>query len=598
MSIFARAGTWQRSLSVRISDGAHRVIAQLPKLGVDENTLLLFFAAVIGVAVGLSVLVFYRLIDLAQAGSLTAVARLTGIGSIAIALVVLAGLGLTRLVVYYGTKDSDGENIPDIMLAVAKRRGTIRSLPVLIKTAASALAIGTGGSVGAEGPVAVLGAGLGSKIGRFFRSGPERLRLLIACGGAAGISAAFNAPIAGVFFSLEKVLGNFGVRAFPPVLVASVIAAAISRAAFGASPVVEIPTEYGMGAPWELLLYVLLGVATGVVSVFYTRTAYRTRDLLDRFKFGWQAVVVGALFVGLMNVLFKADLWGHGHETLSIEMIGARTGYFLVALAFAKVLVTGVTLAVARCGGVFTPALFIGATLGGGLAVTASSIFPGLTIVPEAFALVGMAGLIAGSAHAPLTGIMIVAEMTDDYALILPLMLCGAVAYVTARRLYPESIYSEWLVRRGENIHLGRDAVVMERLRVQEFFNPNPDVINEEATVAQIIKALGSSAQVEFPVLDEELHLVGMISYDDLRTVLSDQEQYQEVIVAGDLASQQFERVTSNDSLATALQRLGVRGSHYVPVVDAQHADRLVGVIGRREILAAYERELLTGRTP
>jgi CIC family chloride channel protein len=332
--------------------------------------------------------------------------------------------------------------------------------------------------------------------------------------------------------------------------------------------------------------------------VFYTRTAYRTRDLLDRFTFRWQAVVVGALFVGLLNVLFKADLWGHGHETLSIEIIGARTGYFLLALAFAKVLVTGVTLAVTRAGGVFTPALFIGATLGGGLAVTASSIFPGLTIVPEAFALVGMAGLIAGSAHAPLTGIMIVAEMTDDYALILPLMLCGAVAYVTARRLYPESIYSEWLVRRGENIHLGRDAVVMERLRVQEFFNPDPDVINEEATVAQIVKALGSSAQVEFPVLDEELHLVGMISYDDLRTVLSDQEQYQEVIVAGDLASQQFERVTPNDSLATALQKLGVRGSHYVPVVDAQHEDRLIGVIGRREILAAYERELLTERAP
>jgi CIC family chloride channel protein len=596
MPDLARLRAWHRYASARISAHADRLTARLPKLGVDENTLLLIFALVIGVAVGASVLVFYELIDLFQAGSLRTVAGLTGIGSLAIVLVVVVGLGLTRLLVYFGTKDSDGENISDVMLAVAKKRSEIHSGPVLVKTAASALAIGTGGSVGAEGPVAVIGAALGSKIGRFFRSGPERLRLLVACGAAAGISAAFNAPIAGVFFSLEKVIGSFGVRAFPPVLVASVIAAAISRGAFGDSPVIEIPTEYGVGDPWELALYALLGVATGVVAVFYIRTVYRARDLIDKFKVGWHGVLVGALVVGVFDVMFKADLWGQGHETLSIEIIGARTGYFLIALAFAKVLVTGATLAVARAGGVFTPALFIGATLGGGLAVTASSLVPGIGIVPEAFALVGMAGLVAGSMHAPLTAIMMVFEMTDDYALILPLMLCGAIAYVTARRLHPESIYSEWLVRRGENIHMGRDATVMERLRVRDFLNANPDVVSEGASVRQIVQALGGSVQVEFPVLDHDLNLVGMINFDDLRTVLTNQDRFQEVVLAGDLASQQYERVTPDDSLATALQRLGVRGSHYVPVVDAEHEHRLVGVIGRREILAAYERELLTER--
>jgi CIC family chloride channel protein len=593
MPDLARLRAWQRAVSARVSDRADAVIARLSRLGVDENALLLFFALAIGSAVGLSVIVFYKLIDLAQAASLTAVGRMTGFGSLAIILVVLVGLGLSRLLVRYGTGDSDGENIPDVMRSVAKRGGYVPSGRVAVKTAAAAIAIGTGGSVGAEGPVAVAGSALGSKIGRFFRSGPERLRLLVACGAAAGISAAFNAPIAGVFFSLEKVIGTFGVRAFPPVLVASVIAAAISRAAFGGSPVIQIPTEYGVGDPRELLLYALLGIVTGVVAVVYTRVVYHAQDLLGRIPRPWMAVVAGALIVGLLDVVFKADLWGRGHETLSIDIIGERTGYFLVGLAFAKILATAATLAVTRAGGVFTPALFIGATLAGGLGAAAAELIPGFTIAPQAFALVGMAGLVAGSTHAPLTAIMIVFEMTSDYELILPLMLCGAIAFITARRLHPESIYSEWLVRRGERIHLGRDTAVMERLQVREAYDDDPDIISEDATVRQILRAIGASRQIEFPVLDAELRLVGMMTYDDLRTVLSDADSFARVVLAGDLASTSFERVTPQDSLTDALRKLAVRGSHYIPVVAADDPERLLGVIGRQEILAAYDRELL-----
>jgi CIC family chloride channel protein len=593
MPYLARVRAWHRKQAARISERAYALVGQLAKLGLDENTLLLGLAVVIGTAVGLAVIVFYKLIDLFQAASLTAISSMSGLGGMAIIVVVVFGLGLTRLLIRYGTGDSDGENIPDVMLAVAKRGGFIHAGPVAVKTVAAALAIGAGGSVGAEGPVAVAGSALGSKFGRIFRSGPERLRLLVACGAAAGISAAFNAPIAGVFFALEKVIGNFGVRAFPPVLVCSVIAAAISRAAFGGAPVIEIPTEYGVGASSELLLYALLGIVTGVVAVVYTRTVYRVQDLLGRFKIRWQQVLIGALVVGALNVVFKADLWGHGHETLSIEIIGAKTGFFLVGLAFAKMLATAATLAVTRAGGVFTPAMFIGAMLAGGLATSASELLPGFDIAPEAFALVGMAGLLAGSTHAPLTAIMIVFEMTNDYALILPLMLCGAIAYITARRLHPESIYSEWLVRRGENIHLGRDTAVMERLKVGQAYNDNPDIIAESATVQQILKAIGSSPQIEFPVMDEELRLVGMINYDDLRTVLTDTDRYAPVVLAGDLASQHFERVTPEATLTTALRKLAVRGSHYIPVVAADDPERLVGVIGRQEILAAYDREIL-----
>ncbi len=597
MPDFSRLLAWQRATEARLTDRAQALIARLPRLGVDETTLLLGFAVAIGGTVGVAVILFYKLIDLVQAIAITTAARLTGFDSrVSILLVVVAGLALTRLLIRYGTGDSEGQNVPDVMRAVAKRGGVVHVVPVAIKTVGAALAIGAGGSVGAEGPVAVAGSALGSRIGRVFRSGPSRLKVLVGCGAAAGISAAFNAPIAGVFFSLEKVVGNFGVSSFPPVLVASVISAAIARAAFGDSPVIEIPTEYGVGSASELILYALLGVITGVVAVGYTRGIHGMADLLGRFRIGWHRIVVGALIVAVLDIVFRDALWGQGHESFTMEMIGDRTGQFLIALAFAKLVATAATLSVTRAGGVFTPALFIGATLGGGLAVFAARLLPGFTIVPEAFALVGMAGLVAGSTHAPLTAIMIVFEMTSDYALILPLMLCGAVAYITARRIYPESVYSEWLVRRGENIHSGRDTAVLERLKVGIAYNNDPHVIGETATVPQIVKAIGASPQIEFPVLDADLRLVGMITYEDLRTVLTEAESLAPVVLAGDLAKQQFEWVTPEDSLRTALQKLGLRGSHYIPVVDGKDHDRLLGVISRQEILAAYDRDLLQER--
>ncbi len=593
MAEFSRIVAWRRRVEARITQRAQALIARLSRLGLDENTLLLGFAVTIGGAVGVAVIIFYKLIDLFQSVALSAAARLTGLGSLSILLVVVVGITLTRLLIKYGIGDSEGENIPDVIRAVAKRGGVIHSLPVAVKTAGAALVMGLGGSVGAEGPVAVAGSALGSRIGRSFRSGPARLKLLVGCGAAAGISAAFNAPIAGVFFSLEKVVGSFGVTSFPPVLVASVISAAISRAAFGDTPVIEIPTEYGVGSAGELVLYAVLGIVTGVVSVVYTRGLHGMGDLLGRLRSVWQRVLAGALVVGVLDILFRADLWGRGHESFTIEMIGDRAGLFLIALAFAKLVATAATINVARAGGVFTPAMFIGATLGGGLAALGAQALPGFTIVPEAFALVGMAGLVAGSTHAPLTAIMIVFEMTSDYALILPLMLCGALAYITARRIYPESIYSEWLVRRGENIRAGRDTAVLERLKVRDSYNNDPHVISETASVPQIVTAISASTQIEFPVLDGDLSLVGMLTYGDLRTVLADADKLAPVLLAGDLANQDFEWVTPDDSLRTALRKLAIRGRHHIPVLDGDDQARLLGLISRQEILSAYDREFL-----
>lgn len=590
----SRFRAWLRAIGAQLSDRGQKLIRRIPGLGIDESTLLIGFAVVIGGAVGLAVIVFYSLIDLSQKVALSAAGALTGFGSLSLALVVLAGLALARGIVVFGARDSDGENIPDVALAVVKRGGIIHSLPVAAKTASAAVAIGAGGSVGAEGPVAVAGAALGSRIGRLFRSGPGRLKVLIACGAAAGISAAFNAPIAGVFFSLEKVLGTFGVSAFPPILVASVIAAAVTRAAFGNTPVIEIPEQYGIGSAGELVLYAILGIIMGVVAVFYTKSVHGTQRAFARLGTPWAQVVIAAVVVATLNIVFRADLWGKGHETLNMTIIGTRPAYFLVGLAFAKLAATSVTLAATRAGGVFTPALFIGATLGGGLAAAASGVLPGFTIVPEAFALVGMAAFVGGATHAPLTAIMIVFEMTNDYDLILPLMLAVAIAHITAKRVHPHSVYSEWLARKGEKIAYGQDTALLERLNVASCYNRDPHVIGETATVPQIIKAIGASTQTEFPVLDGELRFIGMLTYTDLRMVVTEAQSLDVLVVASDLASEEYESVTPHDSLRTALQRLGVRGSHHIPVVDPDNRERLVGLISRQEIFATYDQALLT----
>jgi len=593
MPNFSRLLAWKQTLERWTGDHAQNLVARLPRLGVDENTLLLGFAAAIGAGVGIAVILFYKVIDLVRELAVTSAELLGWMGGLSIVLVVLVGLMLSRLMVRLGAKDSDGENIPDVMRAVAKRGGVVHSGPVTVKTVAAAMAIGSGGAVGAEGPVAVVGSAIGSKFGRIFRSGPSRLKVLVACGAAAGISAAFNAPIGGVFFALEKVVGSFGVASFPPVLVASVLSAVIARAAFGNSPVIAIPTEYGVGSPAELVLYALLGVVTGLVAVLYSRAVNSGDKIIGGPKHIWLRIAAGALFIGALDLLFRADLWGRGHESFTFAMIADRSALILIALAFAKLIATAVTLAVTRAGGVFTPALFIGATLGGGLAVAGGQFIPGFTIEPEAFALVGMTGLIAGSTHAPLTAIMIVFEMTSDYALILPLMLCGAVALITAKRVYPESIYSEWLVKRGESIYRGRDTAIMERLKVRDCYNNDPNVIGENASVPQVVAAITASSQIEFPVLDNDLKLVGMISQEDIRTVLADAQALSPVVLAGDLAHQHYEWVTPNDSLRTALQKLAVRGSHHIPVIEGEDEEKLLGLISRQEILAAYDRELL-----
>ncbi|HTY07485.1 MAG TPA: chloride channel protein [Gemmatimonadales bacterium] len=568
----------------------------LAAVGSDEQTQLLTLAVVIGAAAGAAVVGFYKTIDLIQGLVLRGALRLPVSDAILIPLFVALGLTACRLLVHWWAKDSPGENIPDVMYRVTVKGGVIRFGPVLAKTLAAALVIGTGGSVGAEGPVVVLGAATGSRIGRWLKASPNRLRTLVGCGAAAGISAAFNAPIAGVIFGIEKILGAAGGMALAPFVVASILAATVGRAVFGNHPVLALPAAFAINSPWELLLYVGLGIACGLVSVLYSRGVWKAQDAFARLRSPWMQVALGALLIGGLDLAFRADLWGHGHETIDLSVMMGRSAVFLLALAGAKLVATALTFGAGGTGGVFTPALYIGATLGAAYGVASHQVFPMSAESPGALALVGMAGLVAGATHAPLTAIMMVFEMTGDYGLILPLMLTSVLAYGIARRLHPESIYTEWLVRRGVVLAQGADAAVLARVSVHECLNPRPTTIPAEATLEDIKRLIHESRQTTFPVTDGSGSLLGMLSSVALREALADGAALGGLVMAADLVTPEVDPVTTDDTLLTALRRFGKRDADALPVVDAGHRERLVGLLNRQDLLGAYERALTAER--
>ncbi len=568
-------------------------------LGLSENAILIGFAVAIGVSGALGVAAFYRLIDLAHDALFVWPAGRIGGRDLLLYRPLLSAAGFAAawwLTTRLG-RGHPGSNVPDVQLAVARRGGHIPTRPTLIRTAASAVTLGSGGSAGSEGPVAVLGSAIASLLGRAFRFDASRVKILVGAGAAAGISAAFNAPLTGAFFALEELLGSFAVGAFPPVVVSSVVAAVVSRGFFGNHPAFPIPMEYGYALHREVLLfYPLLGVLAGLVAVVFIRAYFRAEDLATKIPVpAWALPWLGGAAVGALVLASNDVLVGYGHLAVRLEVFGRMPWFALAVLAVGKIVATAITLNAGGSGGVFTPSLYVGAAAGGAFGVAIATLFPDLNLHPEAYALVGMGAVVAAATDAPITGILIVFEMTNDYAIVLPLMLATVISYVVARRLEPDSLYSGWLRRRGERIEHGTDRDVLAGLRVEDALERNPQVIGHAATVAQLLEHLGQGDQTEFPVVDEEIRYVGVITVADLGGLARHQADLAGLLVAADVA-RPTETVGPRDSLLDAIRRMGVRGSPSLPVVEPG-TGRLLGLVGRGDILALYERTLAGATT-
>lgn len=586
MRIGRRFRVWWRYLHRRLSR-FFRVAAM--KYDLDEG-LVILLAAVIGALAGLAVLAFYGLIDWVRV--FAGWARQTGGGAgttwAAIGLVP-AGLWLASRLLR--SEPTGGEMVPTLIRANVRHGGRLAITGVLRKIFGAALTIGSGGSLGAEGPVAVAGAGVGSGLSQVLQFGQRRTRVLLACGTAGGIAAAFNAPIAGVLFALEVVLGTFAVGALSPVVIASVMGAVVSRSFLGSSPAFEIPTEYHLGSATELPLYLLLGLLSGILARGFVHLFYRTQDRLAAVvpRPGWRPIVAGVLVACLG--LIHPELLGDGRHGIELVLASELTGLAALGLGFTKIFSSGLTAAGGGAGGVFTPSLLVGAAFGSFFGLTAQGLFPTLGIAPAAYALVGMAALVAGATFAPLTAIIMVFELTDDYGLILPLMLVCVVSYLVARRLGRESIYSEALARTGDRIVHGVDRSALEHVRVGDCYDRDPDVIQEAAPVRQILGKIRDSPQSGFPVVTPELEFTGMLGYQQVARAL--EEGLIDVVIAADLQLPEEEWVVPGDTLLVAMRKMNLRDVDLLPVVEARGSRRLVGLLSRADIMEAYQTRLL-----
>lgn len=547
-------------------------------------------AAVIGALAGVAVLLFYGLIDGVRA--LAGWARTAGDGTawpgLALGLVPIGLWLASRLL---RSEPGGPEMVPALIRANVRQGGRLSVPGVLRKVVGAALTIGSGGSLGAEGPVAVAGAGVGSGLSQLFRFGERRTRVLLACGTAGGISAAFNAPIAGVLFALEVVLGTFAVGALSPVVIASVMGAVVSRHFLGASPAFDIPREFHFLSAAELPLYLLLALLTGILARVFIGLFYRTQDALAAAipREGLRPLVAGLLVASLG--LLHPELLGDGRHGIELVLASELTGLAALGLGFSKIFASGLTAGGGGAGGMFTPSLLVGASFGSFFGLTAQQLFPGLPVTPAAYALVGMAALVAGATFAPLTAIVMVFEITDDYGLILPLMLVCVVSYLIARRLGRESIYGEALARTGDHIVHGVDRSALENVRVAEAYDRNPDVVQEEAPVRQILGQIRGSDQSGFPVVTRELEFAGMLGYQQVARAL--EEGLIDIVIAADLQVPEEESVTPDETLLAAMRKMNLRDVDLLPVLEGADSRRLIGLLSRADIMEAYQTRLL-----
>ena len=504
----------------------------------------------------------------------------------------LGGL-LVGLAQRFFGRESEGHGVPDVMEAVALRGGRVARRVVVTKAVASALTIGSGGSAGREGPIVQIGASVGSAVGQLLRLPADRLRTLTAAGAAGGIAAAFNAPIAGAFFALEVIARNFATTTFGPVVLCAVFSTVVSRLWFGATPAFRVP-PFELGAWWETTLAAPLGVFCGLVAVGFVVAMARIEHLFRRLPLPRPLKpALGGLLVGAMILAtpfgLGAHLYGVGYETMDQTLSKALAWRSLAILLVMKPIATSTTLSSGGSGGVFQPSLYIGGLAGGVFGALVPHVVPGATMGPGAWALVGMAAVLAGSSHAPVTAILLAFELTQDYAVILPVMVASALATLVARTLYRDSIYTRTLRERGIDLDR-REDVVLRGVSAGEVMQRNPPAVRMDAPLDVVLARFLDTDLGAVFVIDAESRLLGQVSLHDVKASLGEEATLGGIVLAGDV-SERAPVVRPETTVAEALARLTREGREVLGVVDAE--GRLVGALSARGVMDVLAREAL-----
>jgi CIC family chloride channel protein len=564
----------------------------------SESAIIMLTALVVGVGAGLGAVVFRRLIAGVQTLAYEGLGGfLEAIAPFHLLIIPALGGAIFGPLIYRFAREAKGHGVPEVMEAVALRGGRIRPRVAVIKSLASAICIGSGGSVGREGPIAQIGSALGSTVGQWLKLSDERIRNLVACGAAGGIAATFNAPIAGAVFALEIILGQLHVTYFGAVVISAVTADVVAHFFEKDARAFTVP-QYALVSPWELALYTLLGILAAIGAVGFTRLLYLTEDRWDGLHVPEVLKpVIGGLLLGVIGILsFKIDgfprVFGVGYESIGDVLFGRLAIQVVLGLFLLKMLATVMTLGSGGSGGIFAPSLFMGAMLGSLFGQTAHHLFPSVTAPAGAYAMVGMAAFFSSAAHAPVTAILILFEMTGDYNIILPLMLATVVSTLVARLLSSESIYTLKLTRRGIHLEQGQDVDVMQGVAVREAMSTEMDVVPPEMPLVELADEFARTHHHGFPVVNETGDLVGVVSIRDLEQILSAGAIDGKKVV--DIATTEGLLVAYPDEpMWKALKRLGARDVGRLPVVQEEGSRQLVGVIRRRDIVRAYNHAIV-----
>jgi len=579
------------------------ILGRLQSLTLQYETLLPYgLALLVGLAAGGGAIVFRHLISAFDWVFFNRLSdALNPLGDQRVILLPVLGGLLVGPIIYFLAREAKGHGVPEVMMAVETQGGRIRPRVAVVKSIASALCIGSGGSVGREGPIVQIGSAVGSTLGQLLRLSEENIRLLVASGAAGGISATFNAPIAGVFFALEVILRRFNLRNFSVVVLSSVVADALGHAFLGNDPAFAIP-RYALKSNLEFPLYALLGLFAALAGLAFITVLYRTEDIFDALRLPEMIKpAIGGIGMGLLGLWF-VDLFGVGYgsgpsaNAMTSAMAGDRDLQVLIALAGLKILATSLTIGSGGSGGVFAPSLFIGAMLGAAYGNVAHDLFPNFTAPSGAYAMVGMAAVFAAAARAPITSILILFEMTRDYSIMLPLMMAVAVSTVVAQLITRDTIYTLKLRRRGVEIEERREAPLLRTITVGQAMARNFDVVSADTSIAELLEGIPADGQPRaFPVLDHDRKLVGILTPSDIERVLGKDLS---ALTVQDIAAKNPVTIFPDQTLEEAVRRLGSQGLRQLPVVSRHDPSVLLGLLRHSDVINASGRTLAARARP
>ena len=516
--------------------------------------------------------------------------------------IFLAGLFVRNIV-----KDDISHGVTKILYAISRRQGRIKRHNIWSSTIASAITIGFGGSVGAEAPIVLTESAIGSNLGSLFKMEQRTLMLLVGCGAAGAISGIFKAPIAGLVFTIEVLMIDLTMSSLLPLLITSVTAATVSYVVTGQ----EAMFKFHMDQPFllERIPYViLLGIFCGLVSLYFTRTMNMVENVYGRFKGVYSKLVLGGVMLSILIFLFP-PLYGEGYDTIELLLNGISNmewdtvmnnslfyGYgnlllvYLLLIVLFKVFASAATNGGGGCGGIFAPSLFLGCIAGFIFSHFSNElgIFPGL---PEKnFALMGMAGVMSGVMHAPLTGVFLIAELTGGYDLFLPLMIVAVSSYLTIIVFEPHSIYSMRLAKKGELLTHHKDKAVLTLMKMENVVEKDFVTVHPEMDLGELVKAISTSHRNVFPVTDKNGVLLGIVLLDDIRNIMFRQELYHRFTV-NKLMTSVPARLFDTDSMEQVMKTFDDTKAWNLPVVDRD--GRYLGFVSKSKIFNSYRQVLV-----